>query len=112
MRSPLRLVGALTVASSLWFGVEAPADQAPISGTVKQVDTAAGTLVVERTVKGKTRDVVIYLRPDSRIARVKSGASEEPGALGDVKPGQTVSVKTKHQGGKEVAELVRVVHEK
>jgi hypothetical protein len=29
-----------------------------------------------------------------------------------MKPGWTVSVKTRHEGDKEVAELVNVVHEK
>ena len=94
------------------------ADAAPIAGTVKSVDPAAGTFVVQSTSRGKTREVVIHMRPASKVVRfvrstdaTKPGFNEQPAALGDLKVGWTVSVKTKHEGDKEVAELVKVVHE-
>lgn len=104
------MLGCLSVAS---------ADEAPIAGVVKSVDTVAGTFLVESTSRGKVRQVVIHMRPQSRIVRFvrstdpgKSGFSEQPSTLGELKPGWTVSVKAKHEGEKEVAEVVRVVHEK
>ena len=119
MRKFLRLVGALSLAFSLGLALAASADQAPIFGTVKSVDTAAGTLVVERTSEGKMRQVVIHMRPESKVVGVvpsqagsKSATNEQPATFADVKPGRTVSVKTKHQGAVEVAEVVRVLHEK
>ena len=66
------------------------ADEAPISGTVKAVDVAVQTVTLESTAKGKTRQVVVHLKPGARI----------------------VSVATKHEGNKEVAELVKVVLER
>ncbi len=67
--------------------------------------------------KGKVREVVIEVRPATklvRFARVGSGGvfREQPVPPGDIKPGWTVSVTTKHEGTREVAELMRVVHEK
>jgi hypothetical protein len=49
-----------------------------------------------------------------RFAREGSGGAfmEQPVPLEDIKPGWTVSVTTRHDGTREVAELVRVVHEK
>ena len=49
-----------------------------------------------------------------RFAREGSGGAfkEQPVPLEDIKPGWTVSVTTRHEGTREVAELVRVVHEK
>jgi hypothetical protein len=95
------------------------ADEAPIAGTVKSVDTAAGTFLVESTSKGKVREVVIHMRSDSRIVRFtrapdggKPGFSEQAATLADLRPGWIVSVKTKHEAQKEVAETVRVVHER
>jgi hypothetical protein len=94
------------------------ADAAPIAGTVKSVDPATGTFVVQSRSKGKTREVVIHMRPASKIVRfvrstdaTKPGFNEQPAALADLKAGWTVSVKTNHEGDKEVAELVKVVHE-
>jgi hypothetical protein len=42
----------------------------------------------------------------------KSGVSEQPSRLGELKAGWTVSVETRHEGNKEVAQVVRVVQEK
>lgn len=95
------------------------ADEAPISGTVKAIDTTANTLTLQTTAKGKTRDVVIVLKPDSKIVKFtratepgKTGFVEQPLTLVDLKPGWVVSVTAKHEGGREVAEIVKVVLEK
>jgi hypothetical protein len=53
------------------------------------LDPAARTLTLEPTAKGKMRQVVVHL-----------------------KPGRIVSAATKHEGDKEVAELVKVVLER
>jgi len=94
-------------------------DEAPISGTVKAIDAAANTLTLQTTAKGKTRDVTILLKPDSKIVKFaratepgKTGFVEQPLALTDLKPGWVVSVTAKHEGGNEVAEVVKVVIEK
>jgi hypothetical protein len=119
MRIHLRHPGAIVAALLLCVGASASADEAPISGTVKNVDAAAGTMLIESASKGKVREVVIHVRPDSKVVRfvrstdaTKPGFSERPALLADVKPGWTVSVKTKHEGQKEIAEVVNVVHEK
>jgi hypothetical protein len=95
------------------------ADEAPISGTVKSIDAAAKTVTLESTAKGKTRQVVVHLKPGAKIVKFvratepgKTGFVEQPLALTDLKPGWVVSVETKHEGDKEVAELVRVVLER
>ena len=95
------------------------ADEAPISGTVKAIDTGAQTVTLESTAKGKTRQVVVHLKPGTKI--VKLARSSEPGKTGfveqaltlaDLKPGWIVSVEAKHEGGKEVADVVKVVLER
>jgi hypothetical protein len=95
------------------------ADQAPISGTVKAIDASASTLTLQTTVQGKTRDVTIVLKPETKIVKFgrptapgQAGFVEQPLALSDLKPGWIVSVTTKHEGGNEVAEIVTVVLEK
>ena len=109
------------VASLLLFAtvVVAVADEAPISGTVKAVDAAAQTVTLESTAKGKTRQVVIHLKPGAKVVKFvratepgKTGFVEQPLPLTDLKPGWVVSVETKHEGDKEVAELVKVVLER
>lgn len=109
------------VASLLLFATVAVAvaDEAPISGTVKAVDAAAQTVTLESTAKGKTRQVVVYLKPGARVVKFvratepgKTGFVEQPLPLTDLKPGWVVSVETKHEGDKEVAELVKVVLER
>jgi hypothetical protein len=91
---------------------------APIAGVVKSVDVAANTFVVESTARGRTRQVTIHVRPASKIVRFQraaesgqSGFKEQAAMLADLKAGWTVSVRTIHEGDKEIAELVRVVHE-
>ena len=95
------------------------ADEAPISGAVKSVDLAAQTLTIEVTAKGKTRQVVVHLKPGAKVVRFarssepgKTGFVEQAIALADVKPGWIVSAATKHEGDKEVADLVKVVLER
>src|SRR5947208_17137680 len=97
----------------------AVADEAPISGTVQAIDASANTLRLQTTAKGKTRDVTIVLKPDSKIVRFAratkpgtTGFVEQPLTLSDLKPGWVVSVTTKHEAGKEVAEVVKVILEK
>lgn len=113
------LVTVLWMALFLGFAPGVAADEAPIAGIVKSVDAAAGTFLVESTSKGKVRQVVIHMRSESKVVRFtrstdagKSGFNEQPSTLGELKAGWTVSVKAKHEGDKEVAEVVRVVHEK
>ena len=102
----------------LWSAV-AWADEAPIAGTVKAVDASAQTVTIESTAKGKTRTVVVHLKPGVKI--VKFTRSSEPGKTGfveqaigltDLKPGWIVSVEAKHEGDKEVADVVKVVLER
>ncbi|HEU4371433.1 MAG TPA: hypothetical protein VFV05_24695 [Methylomirabilota bacterium] len=102
-----------------WLVGAAGADEAPISGPVKAVDPAAQTLTIETTAKGKARQVVVHLKPGAKVVRFaratepgKTGFVEQTVALGDVKPGWIVSVATKHEGDKEVADLVKVVLER
>jgi hypothetical protein len=95
------------------------ADEEPISGPVKTVDQAAGTLTVQATSKGKTREVVIVVGPTARIVKFvrptepgKTGFVEQALGLADLKPGWIVSVTARHDGGREVAEVVKVVLER
>ena len=106
------VVGVVSAAHSV-------ADEAPISGTVKAIDTSGKTLTLQTTAKGKTRDVTIVLNPEAKIVKFarptepgKTGFVEQPLALSDVKPGWIVSITTKHEGGTEVAEIVTVVIER
>jgi hypothetical protein len=109
---------AVVLSAVLWAGA-AIADEAPISGTVKAVDPAAQTLTIDSTAKGKTRQVVVHLTPGAKVVRFarasepgKTGFVEQPVPLADVKPGWIVSVATRHEGNKEVAELVKIVLER
>lgn len=106
---------ALLLSGFLWVGI-ALADEEPISGTVRAVNVEAQTLMIESTAKGKIRQVTIHLKPGVKIVRFvrasepgKSGFVEEAIALADLKPGWVVSVTAKHEGGKEVADSVKVV---
>jgi hypothetical protein len=95
------------------------ADEAPISGTVKAIDASARTLTLQTMVQGKTRDVTIVLKPETKIVKYarptepgKTGFVEQSLALSDLKPGWIVSVTTKHESGNEVAQIVTIVLEK
>ena len=108
----LALIGGLTAMASA-----AAADDVPITGTVKAVDAANNTFTVQAAAKGKTRDVTIHVKPDTKIVRFArsgdgKGFAEQPATLSDVKPGWMVSVTTHHDDNKEVAHVVRVVHER
>jgi hypothetical protein len=109
---------ALLISGLIWMSV-ALADEAPISGTIKTIDPTAQTVTLESTTKGKTREVSIDIKPASRIVRFmrstepgKTGFVEQTATLGDLKPGWVVSVTTKHEGGREVADIVKVVLER
>jgi len=85
----------------------------------RRTEDAARTIALESTAKGKTRQVVVHLKPGAKIVKFvratepgKTGFVEQPLALTDLKPGWVVSVETKHEGDKEVAELVKVVLER
>ena len=115
-----RQIGMFAVVVLLLLASASPSssDEAPIVGTVKSVDVAATTLTVNTTAKGRAREVVIDVKPSTTIVRFvrssepgKSGFAEQPLPLGDLKPGWTVAVTTRHDGGREVAELVKVVVE-
>ena len=102
----------------LWSAL-AWADEAPISGTVKAVDAGARTVTLESTAKGKTRQVVVQLKPGAKIVTFarssepgKTGFVEQALTLADLKPGWIVSVETTHEDGKEVADVVKVVLER
>ena len=95
----------------------ARADEAPITGSVKAIDTVNRTITVEAAARGRVRTVVIDVKPETKIIRFARGAegkgfSEQAATLEDLKPGWMVSVKTHHQGDREVADILRVVHEK
>ena len=114
----LSVIVAFVVVGLVGAG-SAVADEAPISGTVQAIDASANTLRLQTTVKGKTRDVTIVLKPDSKIVKFaratepgKTGFVEQPLTLADLKPGWVVSVTAKHEAGKEVAEVVKVIFEK
>ncbi|MGH7393942.1 MAG: hypothetical protein ACREM3_31455 [Candidatus Rokuibacteriota bacterium] len=109
---------AVVAMLGLWGGV-AWADEAPISGSVKAVDAAAQTVTLESTAKGKTRTVVVHLKPGAKIVKFvratepgKTGFVEQTLALTDLKAGWIISVEAKHEGNKEVADLVKVVLER
>lgn len=108
-----------TIMVTLLLASPAAADEAPIAGTVKAVDAAAKTVTLESTAKGKTRQVVVHLKPGARIVKFaratgagETGFVEQPLALTDLKPGWIVSVEARHEGNKEVAEIVKVVLER
>lgn len=108
------MVLAATVSSGI-----AIADEAPISGTVQAVDSTAQTVTIESMAKGKTRRVVVHLKPGAKVVRFtrstepgKTGFVEQSAALTDLKPGWIVSVATKHEGDKEMADLVKIVMER
>ena len=111
---------SLLVAATMVFVASGVlADEAPISGTVKSVDPAAQTVTIESTAKGKTRQVVVHLKPGGKVVRFtrptepgKTGFVEQAVTLADLKPGWIVSAATKHEGDKEVAELVKIVLER
>ena len=95
------------------------ADEAPISGVVKSVDTTAQTVTIETTAKGKTRQVTVHLKPGAKVVKftrstdpAKTGFVEQVVPLAELKPGWLVSIATKHEGDKEVADLVKVVLER
>jgi len=95
------------------------ADEAPTLGTVKAIVRSGKPLTLQTTAKGKTRDVTIVLKPESKIVKFarptepgKTGFVAQPLALSDLKPGWIVSVTTRHEGGNEVAETVTVVMER
>ena len=97
MTKALSVIVAFVVVGLVGAG-SAVADEAPISGTVQAIDASANTLRLQTTAKGKTRDVTIVLKPDSKI--VKFTRAMEPGTTGFV------------EAGKEVAEVVKVILEK
>ena len=111
---------AIQVAAGvLFFATVAVADEAPIAGSVKAVDAGARTVTLEATAQGKTRQVVVHLKPGARVVRFvratdpgKTGFVEQLLPLTALKPGWIVSVETKHEGDREVAELVKVVLER
>ena len=117
MRQRFWLTGSLVVMMAI-SPAALRADEAPITGTVKAVDSAGNILAVQAMAKGKPREVAIHVRPDTKIVRFvrgaegKGGFDEQTAALADIKPGWTVTVTTVHEGDKEVARLIRIVHEK
>src|SRR5256712_10008121 len=114
----LSVIVAFVVVGLVGAG-SAVADEAPISGTVQAIDASANTLRLQTTAKGKTRDVTIVLKPDWKMVKFArapkpgpTGFVEQPLTLSDLKPGWVVSVTTKHEAGKEVAEVGTVILEK
>jgi len=110
------LLMVLTIAVGAWTAF---ADEAPIAGTVKTVDVGAQTLTLEVASKGKTREVIVYMKPGAKIVRFiratepgKTGFIEQEVPLSAVKVGWIVSATTKHEGNREVAEQVKIVVER
>ncbi|HXH13338.1 MAG TPA: hypothetical protein VNP04_26620 [Alphaproteobacteria bacterium] len=108
----------LLLGSALWAGILF-ADEAPIAGTIKAVDPAAQTVTLETTAKRKTREVTVDIKPTSKIIRFtraqvagKTAFVEQAATLNDLKPGWTISVTTKHDEGREVADTLKVVLER
>jgi len=64
----LSVIVAFVVVGLVGAG-SAVVDEAPIAGTVKAIDASAKTLTLQTTAKGKTRDVTILLKPDSKIVK-------------------------------------------
>src|SRR5437899_11908916 len=95
------------------------ADEAPISGTVQAIDASANTLRLQTTAKGKTRDVTIVLKPDSKVVKFAratkpgtTGFVEQPLTLSDLKLGWVVRVTSKHEAGKTGGEVAQATVEK
>jgi len=108
-----------TLVTTLLVISVAAGDEAPIVGTVKAVDGAARTLTLETSAKGKTREVVVHLAPGARIVKFvrpsepgKTGFVEQPLALAELTVGSIVSIEARHEGHREVADLVKVVLER
>ena len=115
MRSTMIITGLLAILIGVGRG--AIADEVPITGTVKAVDPTKKMLIVEASARGKTRQVEIDIKPETKIVRFAraadgKGFGEQAVALEDLRPGWTVTEKTNHHGDREVAETVRVVHER
>jgi hypothetical protein len=115
----MKLPTLMAVIAGIFAWNVATADEAPISGTVKKVDPVARTLTLEVASKGKTREVVVHMKPGSRVVRFaratepgQTGFVERELPLAEVKPGWIVSAATRHEGDREVAEVVKVVLEK
>ena len=68
MTKAMFVVAALVVVGVV-STTHSAADEAPIAGTVKTIDASANTLTLQTTAKGKTRDVTILLKPDSKIVK-------------------------------------------
>lgn len=107
------MIVALVVAGT------ARADERPIAGTVKGVDTGAQTLTLQTTAKGKMREVTVHIKPGASIVRFvrgtepgRTGFVEQPLTLADLKPGWIVSVTARHDGDREVAQTIKVVLER
>ena len=117
MRAERSLILVLAVASLTLVAIASSADEAPIVGSLQSIDAASRTLTVESAAQGQTRTVVIDVKPETKIVRFARGAdgrgfAEQAVKLEDLKPGWMVSVKTHHHGDREVAETIRVVHER
>jgi hypothetical protein len=63
--------------------------------------------------------VTVHMKPGAKVVRFarssdpcQSGFVEQEVPLGDVKPGWVVSAATRHEGNREVAEMVTVVFER
>jgi hypothetical protein len=114
----MRRILVIVLAAALGVGT-AFADEAPISGTVKAVDASAQTLTLEVASKGKTRGVIVHMKPGGKVVRFtrarepgKTGFVEQEVPLAEVKPGWIVSAVTRHEGEREVAEQVRIIVER
>ncbi len=110
---------ALTALTLLVLAASVAADEGPISGALKAVDPAAGTLTLESTAGGRTRQVVVHVKPGTRIVKFvrpsqpgAPGFVEQPVALADLRPGWILSVRARHEGQREVADAVTVVLER
>ena len=114
-----KLLALLAIATVTTFLATVGADEEPISGTVKTVDVGEQTLTLEVASKGKTRVVIVHMKPGAKIVRFiratepgKTGFTEQEMPLSEVKVGWIVSATTKHEGNREMAEQVKIVVER
>jgi len=93
------------------------AEDEPLAGNVEVVGWAKTPRTVGASGRGTTRQFVSDISSGAgsvRFVRAADGKrfGEQAATLDEILPGWTVSVKTNHQGDREVADTVRVVHER
>jgi hypothetical protein len=113
----VRRVRWLVVGLICGLASPAAADDAPIVGTIRDVDAAGHRVTLDTTANGRARRVVLDVVPETRIVRFASrrgegpGVVEVPAGVEALRPGWIVSVVTRHDGAREIAVTMKVVVE-